>query len=119
MTVTRPVEINFYQLVRGKQSINYQQFVTLKDARYRITIKRDAYDDQSYGTVEMFMLGRGWSELLRVGLDYLHEVEELSYVQLPHTKSDPNYDSKYESILRIMELASDKLLATMLLIMAR
>lgn len=118
-TTTTTSELTFYQMSRRGQYIRYEEFNTVGHTRYRTTIRRDSYDDQSYGMVEMFMVGYGWSEVLRVGLDYLHEVETVSYVELPVDKNNPYYEEKYEKILRVMTADAKKILATVLRIVGK
>ena len=122
MEITNTIpEPAFHELTRVKQAIKFQQFYISNKkpipVRYRISIVRDAYDDQSYGKAEMFMLGYGWSEILKVSLDYLHEVETISYVQLLTDKDNPYYEEKYEKILHKMSADAEKILATVLQIM--
>jgi hypothetical protein len=116
-------EPTFHELVRTRQSVKFQKFYIIRNStpplRYRISIVRDAYDDQSYGKAEMFMLGYGWSEIVRVGLDHLPEVETISYVQMPTDRDNPYYEEKYGKILHKMSVDAEKILAIVLQIMTK
>jgi hypothetical protein len=120
ITNTTPEPV-FHELTRVQHNIKFQQFYILDKKpvpyRYRVSIVRNSYEDQSYGKAELFMLGLGWSEILRVGLDYLPEVETISYVQLPVDRDNPYYEEKYEKILHKMKIDAEKILTTVLQIM--
>jgi len=110
-TIDPPI---FYQLFRRGQYIKYEQFNTVGHTRYRITIRRDSYDDQSYGMAEMFMVGYGWAEVFRTEIDFLDETKELSYVELPTEKRNPLYQEKHTRILLAMSKDAKKILGTAL-----
>lgn len=56
---------------QGSQSWNFQRVTRLEDGQtIRTTIKRDAYDDQSYGKVERWD-GEKWRGVVRVPLSEL------------------------------------------------
>jgi len=46
---------------KGSQSLNYTRIVSAGDRRFRVTIKRDSYDNQSYARVEAWTDSAGWA----------------------------------------------------------
>lgn len=77
----------FAELRYNKQNstLEYQQFYSQivtsalqQGRRYRVSIVRTVYDHSTYGKVEMFMIGRGWAEILRVGIGIIPEICEVS-----------------------------------------
>lgn len=78
----------FCEMKREQQDIWFQMFYKQPGAakgygqRFRVCIRRNAYDHQSYVQVEMFMLGQGWATILRTGIELFPEIMKLSYVTL-------------------------------------
>lgn len=56
---------------------------------YRATIRRNAYDDQCVLLVEMWVIGRGWEEVLTRHLYELPDVARLSYINKTGTWEEP------------------------------
>jgi hypothetical protein len=54
-----------------------------RDMLFRSRIRRNAYDDQSTLVVEMWMVGKGWTEVLTRAIAEYPDVQALSYVNKP------------------------------------
>lgn len=116
--MTTTLHHKFAELSRTSQAINLRQYWSVGTIKYRTLIHRDSYDDQSYGLVEMFMLGQGWREVFRVQIDFLDNAREMSYVQVPRRDQDhPDYQFKHDSALLRLNEDAEKMLSTWLDIM--
>lgn len=95
----------FCTLVPGQNNVSFQIFYKEEKEgptrkRFRVSILRDMYEHSSYCEVEMFMLGMGWSRLLRTPIIY-PELKNLSPVALENPTQ-----GKYNEVFTIMSNAS-------------
>lgn len=107
----------FCEMNRVSQDIHFQIFYTpakKEKPRYRVCIRRNAYDHQSYVQVEMFMLGRGWEPVLRTGIELFPEIMEISYVAL----SDKTTPERRNEIFTVLSNCSCRILLSVLSILA-
>lgn len=107
----------FCEMKRENQDIKFQMFYKQAKEhgqRFRVSIRRNAYDHQSYVQVEMFMLGRGWETILRTGIELFPEIMELSYVTL----GDKTTPERRNEVFTILSNASCQILLSALSIIA-
>lgn len=115
--MTTSLNHKFSELHRTAHSVTLRQYWNVKTITYRTAVHRNSYDDQSYGSVEMFMLGQGWREVFRVQIDFLDNAKEMSYVDVPQNSNHPDYQYKHDSALLRLNEDAEKMLSKWLDIM--
>lgn len=115
--MTVETTVTFTEVKRTSQSIYFQQFHTVGGLSYRVSIRRDSYDEQSYGKVEVFDFG--WTEILTVGINQLPNAYDISYVSMPREVENPLYLEKQATVRSAMELDATKILRIALQILGK
>lgn len=95
----------FCTLAPGPQDIFFQMFYkedkdTTTRKRFRVSIRRNSFDHQSYCEVEMFMMGVGWSRLLHMPMTQ-SELKNVSWFALDNPTQE-----KYNQVFTIMSNVS-------------
>ena len=117
--MTTETAVTFTEVMRAQQSIQFQQFITVGTTPYRVFIKRDAYDEQSYGKVQMFTNANGWIDILNVGINQLPNSYDISYVSMPREVDNPLYLEKQATVRSAMELDATRILRIALEILGK
>jgi hypothetical protein len=87
---------------REQHDLNFELFLkTELDTPVKVAIRRNSYDFQSFGVVDVWNEAAGWTRVLRVGVDVMEGVESLSYLSLPDNKTKIDYEEKYHSAFEI------------------
>jgi hypothetical protein len=104
-SVTMPVGFTeeLTTLHRSRQDINFQTIIKSDsgDRTLRGYIRRDAYDDQSYGGVQLFT-PTGWVDVFRVNINELPNSKEISYISVPQETTHVLYEEKQEIVSELM-----------------
>lgn len=87
------------------QSWNFQRTVATRHGQLRTTIRRNAYDEQSWSKVERWD-GSRWQEVVSIPIEFL-SCKSLSYVVNGITKKEFAADAKFlqEEALKVVGLA--------------
>jgi hypothetical protein len=104
-SVTMPVGFTeeLTTLHRSRQEINFQTIIKSDSGEKTLRgyIRRDAYDDQSWGGVQLFT-PTGWVDVFRVNVIELPNSKEISYVGVPQDTQHPLYEAKQEIVSELM-----------------
>lgn len=109
-------ESTFCTLTQEPNDIRFQIFYReIEDKptrkRFRVSIRRNSLDHQSYCEVEMFMLGLGWSRLVRTPI-LNPELKSISYLALDRATQE-----QYNKVFTIMSDVSCEILKSALRIL--
>jgi len=65
MTRTAAPSVIVDEFTELGQGYQLTRTVRLGDTRFRVVVKRDAYDDQGYGQVDVWLAAHGWTLIHR------------------------------------------------------
>ncbi len=90
-------------LHRSRQDINFQTIIKSDSGEKTLRgyIRRDAYDDQSWGGVQLFT-PTGWVDVFRVNVIELPNSREISYISVPQETNHVLYEEKQEIVSELM-----------------
>lgn len=100
-TIPSGFEERLVTVTRTRDDINFQAIIKSEKYTLRMSIRRNAYDEQSYGKVHMFA-ATGWVEVFTLPLQELPNSKEISYVGLPQDIEHPLYKEKEEIVSELM-----------------
>jgi hypothetical protein len=93
----------YFRMWREQHDLRFECFFkTEDDTRVKVALRRNSYDFQSSGIVDVWTDAAGWSRVVSVGLDVLANIETISYLSVPEDKTKINYTEKYENALLLM-----------------
>jgi hypothetical protein len=96
---------------RQQHDLEFESFFITKDDKpVKVHLRRNSYDFQSWGTVDIWSEAAGWSRIVSVGLDVLVNIEPLSYLSVPDNKTNVNYTEKYNTALQAFWLDTKEIL---------
>jgi len=83
---------------REQHDLRFELFLkTEYDTPVKVAIRRNSYDSQSCGVVDIWTESSGWTRVLSVGLDVLEGVKKVGYLSLPDNETKIDYEEKYNS----------------------
>jgi len=92
------LEPTYSRMWREQHDLNFELFLkTEYGMPVKVAIRRNSYDFQSFGNVDIWTEAAGWTRVLTVGVDVMEGVESLSYLSLPDNKTKIDYEEKYNS----------------------
>ena len=84
---------------KGTQSIYHERLIRVAAANtYRVTLKRDTYDHQSYAEVHRWS-GKRWELVLRCPLDFLAIKHVSVYTKKEQEYADSMFDADCDALM--------------------
>jgi hypothetical protein len=101
----------YFRMWRQQHDLEFESFFITKDDKpIKVHFRRNSYDFQSWGTVDIWNEASGWNRIVTVGLDVLVNIEPLSYLSVPEDKTKVNYTEKYNTALQAFWLDTKEIL---------
>lgn len=101
----------YFRMWREEHDLRFESFfMTQDDTPFKVSLRRNSYDFQSCGIVDVWTEAAGWSRVVSVGLDVLVNIETISYLSVPDDKTKVNYTEKYNTALQTFWLDTKEIL---------
>jgi hypothetical protein len=92
------LEPTYSRMWREQHDLRFELFLKTEwDTPVKVAIRRNSYDSQSCGVVDIWTEASGWTRVLSVGLDVLEGVKKVGYLSLPDNETKIDYEEKYNS----------------------